>query len=72
MKASRESHKEVVEELLKYGAQKDILNYEHMTAREATLDPRVDAVLAGASAEESAEATFAAPTTAEGEPLGGM
>ena len=61
MKASRESHKEIVEELIKHGAQKDILNYEHMTAREATLDTRVDAILAGAPQEEIVEGTFAAP-----------
>ena len=47
MKASRSAHKEVVELLLKKGAQTDILNYEQMTAREATLDVEVDEMLSG-------------------------
>jgi hypothetical protein len=47
MKASRSAHKEVVDLLLKKGAQTDILNYEHMTAREATLDVEVDEMLSG-------------------------
>lgn len=57
MKASRESHKDIVLELVKHGAQKDILNYENMTARDETRDVRVDAVLAG---EPSTEGTIKA------------
>ena len=64
MKASRESHKDIVEELIKHGAQKDILNYEQMTAREATLDIRVDAILAGFPPERAAEEGFVAPIRA--------
>jgi hypothetical protein len=58
MKASRESHKEVVKILLDNGAQADVLNYEHMTAREATLDVEVDEILSsvkGAGGEVSVE-----------------
>ena len=52
----------IVDELVKYGAQKDILNYEQMVARQATLDVRIDAVLAGVPPEESTEPVFMAPT----------
>ena len=45
MKASRDSHKDVVHILVQHGAQADILNYENMTAREATLDVEVDEML---------------------------
>jgi ankyrin repeat protein len=45
MKASRESHKDMVKMLLDNGAQADILNYENMTARESTLDVEVDDIL---------------------------
>jgi hypothetical protein len=51
MKASRESHKEVVKILLENGAQADVLNYEHMTAREATLDVEVDEILSSVKGE---------------------
>lgn len=57
MKASRSAHKEVVNILLKNGAQTDILNYENMTAREATLDVEVDQMLSG-EPKESLEADF--------------
>jgi hypothetical protein len=53
MKASRESHKEVVKILLDNGAQADLLNYEQMTAREATLDVEVDEILSGVNGEGS-------------------
>lgn len=71
MKASRGSYKQIVDELLRHGAQRDVLNYEHMTARQTTLDIRVDAVLAGATPEESNEAIFAAPVV-DGRPLSGV
>ena len=61
LKASRESHKKIVDELVKRGAQKDILNYEQMIARQATLDVRIDAVLAGVPLEESTEPLFMTP-----------
>jgi len=57
MKASRSAHKEVVDTLLKHGAQTDILNYEHMTAREATLDVEVDKMLSG-NPKDGLEAEF--------------
>lgn len=42
MIAARESHKEVVHELTKAGAQLDITNYEQMSAADVTLDPEID------------------------------
>jgi len=58
MKAARSAHKEVVELLLREGAQTDIFNYEQMTAREATLDVEVDEMLAGTAKLDSTEANF--------------
>jgi hypothetical protein len=45
LKAAREGHPEAVEKLLKKGAQTDIPNYDHLTARNTTLDGRVDELL---------------------------
>lgn len=59
MKAARTSHKDMVDLLLRKGALADILNYEQMTAREATLDVEVDELLAASAAKkDSSEALF--------------
>jgi len=44
-KASQNDHKEAVRILLEANAQKDVLNYEQMAARDVTLDNELDDML---------------------------
>lgn len=46
MKAARECHKDIVQKLLRSGAQMDVLNYEQMNARDVTLNAEIDKILA--------------------------
>ena len=44
-KASQNDHKDAVRILLEANAQKDVLNYEQMAARDVTLDNELDDML---------------------------